>query len=97
MAGGSPRVSESPERVALVGAGVSGLCTALALSRAGFKVDVFERDIPPPEGGADQAFFKWQRRGAAQFRHPHAFLGLMCSILEEHYPDLLEAFFAAFR
>ena len=88
-------MSETPERVALVGAGVSGLCTALALSRAGFKVDVFERDIPPPEGGADQAFFKWQRRGAAQFRHPHAFLGLMCSILEEHYPDLLDAFFAA--
>ena len=29
---------------------------------------------------------------AAQFRHPHAFLGLMCSVLEEHYPDLLEDF-----
>ena len=95
MAGGSSRVNEVQERVALVGAGVSGLCTALALSRAGFKVDVFERDIPPPEGDADQAFFEWRRRGAAQFRHPHAFLGLMCSILEEHYPDLLEAMFAA--
>ena len=30
-----------------------------------------------------------------QFRHPHAFLGLMCSVLEEHYPDLLKDFFAA--
>lgn len=83
------------QRVALVGAGISGLCSALALSRKGFSVDVFERDIPPPDGGADRAFFDWNRRGAAQFRHPHAFLGLMCSLLEERYPDLLDDFFAA--
>ncbi|NKB99131.1 MAG: NAD(P)-binding protein [Pseudomonadales bacterium] len=83
------------QRVALVGAGIAGMCSALALSRKGFSVDVFERDIPPPDGGADRAFFDWNRRGAAQFRHPHAFLGLMCSLLEEHYPDLLDDFFAA--
>lgn len=88
-------MSQTGQHVALVGAGVAGLCTALALSREGFTIDIFERDIPPPEGDADQAFFAWNRRGAAQFRHPHAFLGLMCSLLEEHYPDLLEAFFAA--
>ena len=71
------------------------MCTALALSQSGFKVSVFERDVPPPEGNPDQAFFEWTRRGAAQFRHPHAFLGLMCSVLEEKYPDLLQEFFAA--
>ena len=71
------------------------MCTALALSRQNFDVTIFERDIAPPEGDADQAFFAWQRRGAAQFRHPHAFLGLMCSLLEEHYPDLLDALFDA--
>lgn len=80
---------------AVVGAGIAGMCTALALARQGFNVTIFERDIPPPAGDADQAFFEWQRRGAAQFRHPHAFLGLMCSLLEEHYPDLLGEFFAA--
>jgi len=94
MVGGSAQLSTS-QRVGLVGAGVAGLCTALALSRKGFAVDVFERDIPPPEGSPDQAFFEWQRRGAAQFKHPHAFLGLMCSILEQHYPDLLADFYAA--
>jgi hypothetical protein len=83
------------QTVAVVGAGICGLFTSLALSRRGFDVTLFERDTPPPEGDADQAFFTWERRGAAQFRHPHAFLGLMCSVLEEHYPDLLEDFFAA--
>jgi 2-polyprenyl-6-methoxyphenol hydroxylase-like FAD-dependent oxidoreductase len=83
------------QSVAVVGAGIAGMCTALSLAKQGFKVTIFERDIPPPGGDADQAFFEWQRRGAAQFRHPHAFLGLMCSILEEHHPELLQDFFDA--
>ncbi len=80
------------QHIAVVGAGMAGLCTALALARQGNRVTVFERDVPPPDGGANEAFFGWKRRGAAQFRHPHAFLGLMCSILEENYPDLVESF-----
>jgi 2-polyprenyl-6-methoxyphenol hydroxylase-like FAD-dependent oxidoreductase len=88
-------LSRAGTKVALVGAGISGLCTALALSRKGFCVDLFERDIPPPSGDADAAFFAWSRRGAAQFKHPHAFLGLMCNLLKDHYPDLLDDFFAA--
>ena len=83
------------ESVAIVGAGICGMCTALALSQKGFEVSIFERDVPPPSGDPDQAFFEWPRRGAAQFRHPHAFLGLMCSVLEEKHPELLEEFFAA--
>jgi len=83
------------ESAAVVGAGIAGMCTSLALAKQGFNVTIFERDIPPPPGDADRAFFEWQRRGAAQFRHPHAFLGLMCSLLEEHYPDLLDEFFEA--
>ena len=87
--------NESPktQHAAVVGAGIAGLSTAMALSRQGYQVTLIERDIPPPPGDVDQAFFDWQRRGAAQFRHPHAFLGLMCSLLETHYPDLLEDFF----
>ena len=83
------------QHIAVVGAGICGMCTALALSAKGNKVTVFERDVPPPEGGANEAFFDWKRRGAAQFRHPHAFLGLMCSILEKNYPDLVEEFWQA--
>ncbi len=95
VASKDPLASPRAETIAVVGAGICGLFTSLALSRQGFDVTLFERDTPPPEGDADQAFFTWQRRGAAQFRHPHAFLGLMCSVLEQHYPDLLEDFFSA--
>ncbi len=83
------------ERIVVVGCGIAGMCTALALAKRGLDVTVIERDDAPPEGGADQAFFEWPRRGATQFRHPHAFLGLMCNLLEESYPDLLENFYAA--
>ena len=83
------------QNISIVGAGMCGLCTALALAGKGNQVRIYERDLPPPEGGANEAFFKWNRKGAAQFRHPHAFLGLMCNILQDNYPDLVEDFWAA--
>ena len=87
--------SQAGQSIAIVGAGICGLTTALALSRRGRRITILERDQPPPEGSADAAFFDWQRRGAAQFRHPHAFLGLMCNLLADNYPDLLEAYLDA--
>jgi len=83
------------ENIVIVGSGIAGMCTALALAKRGLNVTVLERDTPPPEGDADKAFFDWPRRGASQFRHPHAFLGLMCNLLQDNYPDLLDAFYAA--
>ena len=83
------------ENVAIVGAGICGLCTALALAKKGHQITIYERDVPPPDGGAHEAFFDWKRRGAAQFRHPHAFLGLMCNILQDNYPELVEEFWQA--
>ncbi|MEM1231830.1 MAG: FAD-dependent oxidoreductase [Pseudomonadota bacterium] len=87
--------SANTERAVVLGGGIAGLCTALALASRGLEVQVLERDPPPPEGDAEQAFHAWPRRGAAQFRHPHAFLGLMCNLLQDNYPDLLDAFYAA--
>ncbi len=84
-----------PENIAVVGAGISGLCTSLALARKGNEVTVYERDIPPPDGGPEEAFFEWKRRGAAQFRHPHAFLAVMCNLLEKNYPELVDQFWEA--
>lgn len=83
------------ERIVIVGSGIAGMCTALALAKRGHALTVLERDTAPPEGDAETAFFEWPRRGAAQFRHPHAFLGLMCNLLEDRYPDLLQDFYAA--
>ena len=81
--------------IAIAGAGICGMCTAMSLARHGHHVTLFERDESPPEGDADEAFFEWNRKGAAQFRHPHAFLGLMCNLMEQSYPELLEAFYQA--
>jgi 2-polyprenyl-6-methoxyphenol hydroxylase-like FAD-dependent oxidoreductase len=88
-------VTQSSEKVVIVGSGIAGMCSALALANRGFAVTLLERDTPPPQGDADAAFFDWPRRGAAQFRHPHAFLGLMCNLLEDNYPELLQDFYAA--
>jgi 2-polyprenyl-6-methoxyphenol hydroxylase-like FAD-dependent oxidoreductase len=86
-----------PDRLdmVVVGSGICGMWTALTLARRGHRVTLVERDGPPPEGDAEAAFFEWDRRGAAQFRHPHAFLGLMCNLFETHHPELLADFLAA--
>ena len=53
------------ERIVILGSGISGMCTALALARKGLDITVLERDTAPPEGNADKAFFDWPRRGAS--------------------------------
>lgn len=88
-------MTETKENIGVIGAGICGLCTALALSSKGYQVTVYERDVAPPQGDADQAFFEWQRRGAAQFRHPHAFLAVMCNLMQQNYPELVENFWEA--
>lgn len=81
--------------IAIVGSGICGMCAAITLAENGHQVTLYERDGAPPTGDADNAFFDWNRRGAAQFRHPHAFLGLVCNLFAERYPALLEALFEA--
>lgn len=83
------------QSIAIVGSGICGMCTAMTLAGQGHDITVFDKDVSPPAGSAEEAFFSWERRGAAQFRHPHAFLGLMCNLIEERYPELLDAFYAA--
>ena len=38
------------EEVVVIGAGIAGLCTALALGPTGRSVTLLERDGPPPSG-----------------------------------------------
>ena len=87
--------TKAGQDISLVGAGICGLCTALALEKQGHQVNIYERDAPPPEGEIADAFFDWDRSGAAQFRHPHAFLAAICHLLEASYPDLIPRFIAA--
>jgi 2-polyprenyl-6-methoxyphenol hydroxylase-like FAD-dependent oxidoreductase len=80
-------------KVAVVGGGIAGLATALQLGRAGHDVTVIERDDTPMPETADEAF-EWNRRGAPQVRHSHAFLARLRNLLRDHQPDILEALLA---
>ncbi|MFM7045687.1 MAG: NAD(P)/FAD-dependent oxidoreductase [Ilumatobacteraceae bacterium] len=74
-------------QVVVVGGGVSGLGTALSLARRGHDITVVERDDTPMPTSADEAF-DWDRRGAPQVRHSHAFLARLVSLLRADYPDV---------
>ncbi len=76
--------------IAVVGAGIGGLGSALAFARAGHRVTLLERDDTPMPADIEGAF-DWDRRGAPQVRHPHAFLGLARTILRDRFPDVLQA------
>jgi 2-polyprenyl-6-methoxyphenol hydroxylase-like FAD-dependent oxidoreductase len=87
-------VSSPGRQILVVGGGVSGLATALKLSRQGHRVMVIERDDTPMPDNPDEAF-NWDRRGAPQVRHSHAFLARLRNLLQTHEPDVLEQLFAA--
>ncbi len=79
------------ESVLVVGAGIAGLCSALALGPTGREVTLVERDAPPPEGDADAAFRDWKRTGVGHLRQSHAFLARLSLLLKADHPRLLEA------
>src|SRR6476469_5743527 len=81
-------------RVVVIGAGVGGLGTALALSRQGHDVTVLERDRTPLPADPHEAF-AWDRRGAPQVRHSHAMLARLRNLVRDRFPDVLEALYAA--
>jgi 2-polyprenyl-6-methoxyphenol hydroxylase-like FAD-dependent oxidoreductase len=81
-------------QVVVVGGGVSGLATALAVGRAGHAITVVERDDTPMPASADEAF-EWDRRGAPQVRHSHAFLARLRNLLLDRFPDVHARLLAA--
>lgn len=76
------------ERVLVIGAGIAGLCTALALAPTGRDIVILERDPAPPTGGPDEAFQDWSRRGVGHLRHSHAFLARLRTIIKTEHPEL---------
>ena len=82
-------------RIAMVGGSVAGLSAALFLARDGHEVVVLERDAMPLPATPLEAFESWDRRGAPQVRHSHAFLARLRNLLRDRAPDVLAALLAA--
>jgi 2-polyprenyl-6-methoxyphenol hydroxylase-like FAD-dependent oxidoreductase len=82
-------------RIAIVGGSVAGLGAAHLLARDGHDVIVLERDATPLPATPAEAFERWDRRGAPQVRHSHAFLARLRNLLRDRAPDLLQALLAS--
>lgn len=76
-------------RVAVLGAGVGGLATALALARAGHRITLVERD-ELPVGEAPESV-NWSRRGIPHFLQAHAFTSRARKELKDGFPDVFDA------
>ena len=84
-------INAADETVVVLGAGIAGLSVALALAPTGRSITLLERDAPPPQGDAKAVFDRWNRRGATQLRHSHAFLARLRGLIAKEHPALLEA------
>lgn len=82
------------ETVAVIGAGIGGLCTALALGPTGRKVIILERDAAPPGDDPDTVFHEWKHTGVGHLRQSHAFLARLRSIIKAEHPRLLDELLA---
>jgi 2-polyprenyl-6-methoxyphenol hydroxylase-like FAD-dependent oxidoreductase len=78
----------------VIGGSMAGLGAALALSRSGHEVVVVEQDATPLPPDPVEAFFSWDRHGAPQVWHSHAFLARLRNLLLERAPDILERLIA---
>jgi 2-polyprenyl-6-methoxyphenol hydroxylase-like FAD-dependent oxidoreductase len=76
-------------RSVIVGAGPTGLYTAIALARRGHQVTVIDRDAGP-DGGQ-----RWDRKGVMQFHHPHFFRQQVADALLAEMPEVWRGLLAA--
>jgi 2-polyprenyl-6-methoxyphenol hydroxylase-like FAD-dependent oxidoreductase len=83
------------ERVVVIGAGIAGLASALALKNRNCELVLIERDPEPPDLSPEDAFEHWARPGVPQFRHAHMFLARLQTTLRDRHPQLLEELCAA--
>lgn len=71
-------------RAIIVGAGPTGLFTAITLARHGRDVVLVDRDPGPPANGT------WHRKGVMQFHHAHTLRGPVVEALRAEMPDVLQ-------
>src|SRR4051812_514676 len=76
-------------RIAIIGAGPTGLFTGIGLARRGHDVAVVDRDPGPDTDG------HCPRRGVMQFHHAHGFRGQVHESLRREAPDALARWLAS--
>jgi 2-polyprenyl-6-methoxyphenol hydroxylase-like FAD-dependent oxidoreductase len=81
--------------ILVLGAGPTGLTTAMLLARDGHDVTVLERDPAPPPAGAEECWAGWDRAGVAQFRQLHLIQPRWREVMAAELPDVLDALRAA--
>src|SRR3954468_15401117 len=70
-------------RIAIIGAGPTGLFTGTRPQRRGHEVAIVDRDPGPDPDG------HWPRRGVMQFHHAHGFRGQVHEALRRESPEAL--------
>jgi 2-polyprenyl-6-methoxyphenol hydroxylase-like FAD-dependent oxidoreductase len=76
-------------KIAVLGAGIAGLATALALSRDGVEIVLVERDEVSVGEPLDAP--TWPRRGIPHFLQAHAFTSRGRLELKTQFPDVFQA------
>ena len=76
-------------KVAIVGAGPTGLVLSAALARRGHRVDLIDRDGGPGTNGS------WPRKGVMQFHHAHGVRKQVTDTLLRELPEAHERWLAA--
>lgn len=80
----------SAQRVVVIGSSAAGHFTTLALDRQGIPVTLIEQEVLAPCDNPAEAFERWERRGAPQTRHSHAFLARLHNGIRDHWPRLYQ-------
>ncbi len=81
-------------RAVVIGAGPTGLTTAMLFAATGMDVVVLDRDDPAPDE-ASAAWENWERQSVAQFHQVHVLQPGGRALLEARLPSVLDAMAAA--
>lgn len=76
--------------VVIIGGSIAGLGCGLALAADGWQVTVIEADATPLPDSVEEAWDRWDRRGAPQSRHTHVLLARLRNLIRDHAPAFLD-------